>query len=72
MSCLSFMRMGKHNKMLTMVINMLGGKQEKMIELLVREFVRASLDSCGLITNNVPLENKNRNKHYNICLPFYL
>lgn len=53
MSCLSFMSMGKHKKMLTMVINKFVGKQEKMTELLVREFVLASLNNCGLIINDV-------------------
>jgi hypothetical protein len=49
------MSMGKLKKMLTMVINKLEVKQGKMIELLVREFVQALLNSCGLIINNVEL-----------------
>lgn len=72
MSCSSFMSMGKHNNMLTMVINKLEGKQEKMNELLAREFVQALLDSCGLIINSVPLNNQKMIEHYNIIFPFYL
>ena len=62
------MSMGKHNNMLTMVISKLEGKQEKMNELLVREFVLPSPESCGLNINNVVL-NQKMIKYYNICFP---
>ena len=60
MSCLSFMNKRGHNEMLTPVINKLEGKQtyKKMIELPVKEYVQASLDSCGVISNSMPLRKK--------------
>lgn len=31
---------------------------KKMIELPVKEYVQASLDSCGVISNSMPLRKK--------------
>ena len=50
----------EHKEMLTPVTKKFEGKQtyKKMIELPVKEYVQASLDSCGVISNNMPLRKK--------------
>jgi hypothetical protein len=74
MSCSSYMSMGKHQVLWTMVIKKLEGRQmyEKMIELLVSEFVEGFLGSCGLIINNVPINVKKMIKHYDIYFPILI
>lgn len=60
MSCFSFMNKREQKEMLTQVTNKFKGKQmyKKMIELLVSDYVQASLNSCGLIINGVPHRKK--------------